>query len=91
MYLVTYREGEGHADQGGAGQGHITENFDGKSYLIHQIRRRDDGSRELRSRFWLPAPEGVARDLMVHCGMEMSRKSTYHCVFQVHSTYVADR
>lgn len=24
----------------------------------------------LRSRFWLPAPEGVARDLMVHCGME---------------------
>lgn len=55
------------------GQGHITENFDGKSYLIHQIRRREDGSRELRSRFWSPLPVEAARDLMVHCGMEMNR------------------
>ncbi|KUL89699.1 hypothetical protein ZTR_00453 [Talaromyces verruculosus] len=62
---------------GTPGQGHITENFDGKSYLIHQIRRGQDGKRELRSRFWLPAPEGAARNLMVHCGMEMSHLATF--------------
>lgn len=78
------------ADEIGVGQGHITENFDGKSYLIHQIRRREDGSRELRSRFWLPEPEGVARNLMVHCGMEMSRKYWFSLSYAVEIVNGAD-
>ncbi|PYH88580.1 hypothetical protein BO71DRAFT_467628 [Aspergillus ellipticus CBS 707.79] len=59
-------------------QGHITEGFDGVSYLIHQIRRRPDGARELRSRFWLAkADDGAARGLMVHCAMEMSHLAKF--------------
>ncbi|KAJ5306987.1 hypothetical protein N7508_006002 [Penicillium antarcticum] len=52
---------------------HITEGFDGVSHLIHQIRRKADGTREMRSRFWLGPgiPETIAHDICVHCGTEM--------------------
>ncbi|KAK8205117.1 hypothetical protein IWZ01DRAFT_485912 [Phyllosticta capitalensis] len=41
-------------------------------YVVHQIRRKDDGSREMRSRFFLKVftPE-IAHDLLVHCNIEM--------------------
>ncbi|KAJ5793085.1 uncharacterized protein N7503_009063 [Penicillium pulvis] len=52
---------------------HITEGFDGVSHLVHQIRRKADGTREMRSRFWLGPgiPETIAHDICVHCGTEM--------------------
>ncbi|KAL4809142.1 hypothetical protein BDV18DRAFT_134025 [Aspergillus unguis] len=52
---------------------HITEGFDDFSYIVHQIRRKADGTREMRSRFWLApgVPESVAHDICVHCGTEM--------------------
>ncbi|KAL4806767.1 hypothetical protein BDV18DRAFT_159937 [Aspergillus unguis] len=42
---------------------HITEGFDGVSHIIHQIRRKEDGTREMRSRFWLGpgVPESIAQ------------------------------
>ncbi|KAL5360660.1 hypothetical protein BJX96DRAFT_150636 [Aspergillus floccosus] len=57
---------------------HVTSGFDGKSYLIHQVRRRPNGQRELRSRFWIAeASNQVGHDLMVHCGMEMTHLNTF--------------
>ncbi|KAG5786749.1 hypothetical protein H9Q69_014175 [Fusarium xylarioides] len=53
--------------------GHTT-NVTGNSYLMHQIRRKDDGQRELRSRFFLNVfGETQGHDLSVHCAVEMSR------------------
>ncbi|KAK8176849.1 hypothetical protein IWX90DRAFT_419518 [Phyllosticta citrichinensis] len=44
-------------------------------YLVHQVRRLDDGSRELRSRFFLKITSAqIAHDLLVHCNIEMQRK-----------------
>ncbi|BAE62201.1 unnamed protein product [Aspergillus oryzae RIB40] len=58
---------------------HITSGFDNKSFLIHQVRRKPDGERELRSRFWIAgATPQVGHDLAVHCAIEMSRKSCIH-------------
>ena len=59
--------------------GHITEVFDGVSHLVHQIRRKPDGTREMRSRVWLGpgTPESVAHDICVHCGTEMPRELVF--------------
>lgn len=44
---------------------------------MHQIRRKDDGQRELRSRFFLDVfGDTQGHDLGVHCAVEMSRKSS---------------
>ncbi|KAI9146908.1 phloretin hydrolase [Paramyrothecium foliicola] len=57
--------------------GHVT-NITGNSYLIHQIRRKPDGERELRSRFLLDHfTEDQAHGLGVHCGVEMSHLATF--------------
>lgn len=54
--------------------GHVT-NVTGNSYLMHQIRRKENGQRELRSRFFLEQySEDQPHDLGVHCGVEMTRK-----------------
>ncbi|RKL50679.1 hypothetical protein BFJ72_g132 [Fusarium proliferatum] len=54
------------------GSGHTT-NVTGNSYLMHQIRRKDDGQRELRSRFFLDIfGDTQGHDLGVHCAVEMS-------------------
>ncbi|KAF5653881.1 ankyrin repeat [Fusarium sp. NRRL 25303] len=59
------------------GSGHTT-NVTGNSYLMHQIRRRDDGQRELRSRFFLDVfGDTQGRDLNVHCAVEMSHLATF--------------
>jgi hypothetical protein len=43
---------------------------------MHQIRRKDNGQRELRSRFFLDVfAETQGHDLGVHCAVEMSRES----------------
>ncbi|KAF5711565.1 phloretin hydrolase [Fusarium mundagurra] len=53
---------------------HITS---GNSYLMHQIRRKDDGQRELRSRFFLDVfRETQGHDLSVHCAVELSHLAT---------------
>ncbi|CAG9990643.1 unnamed protein product [Clonostachys byssicola] len=62
--------------------GHITNehvtNVTGNSYLMHQIRRKDDGSRELRSRFFLEQfTEDQGHQLGVHCALEMSHLATF--------------
>ncbi|KAF5601343.1 phloretin hydrolase [Fusarium pseudocircinatum] len=50
-----------------------TNNVTGNSYLMHQIRRKNDGQRELRSRFFLDVfRETQGHDLSVHCAVEMS-------------------
>ncbi|KAF5648446.1 phloretin hydrolase [Fusarium tjaetaba] len=57
--------------------GHTT-NVTGNSYLMHQIRRKDDGQRELRSRFFLDVfGETQGHDLSVHCAVEMSHLATF--------------
>ncbi|VUC29448.1 unnamed protein product [Clonostachys rosea] len=62
--------------------GHITNehvtNVTGNSYLMHQIRRKNDGRRELRSRFFLEHfTEDQAHQLGVHCALEMSHLATF--------------
>lgn len=58
--------------------GFTTTDFDNVSYLMHQIRRRPDGKRELRSRFWVAkenhGTQQLGHDLAVHCQIEMTRK-----------------
>ncbi|KAM3497285.1 hypothetical protein MY10362_009359 [Beauveria mimosiformis] len=58
--------------------GFTTTDFDNVSYLMHQIRRRPDGKRELRSRFWIAkenhGTQQLGHDLAVHCQIEMTRK-----------------
>ncbi|KAH7178133.1 hypothetical protein DER46DRAFT_569780 [Fusarium sp. MPI-SDFR-AT-0072] len=57
--------------------GHTT-NVTGNSYLMHQIRRKDDGQRELRSRFFLDVfADTQGHDLSVHCAVEMSHLATF--------------
>lgn len=55
-----------------------TTEFDGSSYLMHQVRRLPNGLRELRSRFFIEsANHGTAQlghDLAAHCNIEMTRK-----------------
>lgn len=64
---------------------HSTTSFDNSSYLMHQVRRMDNGNRELRSRFWLSgsnhgsAPKEIAHDLAVHCNIEMTREPRSLC------------
>ncbi|KAH7253624.1 uncharacterized protein BKA55DRAFT_737409 [Fusarium redolens] len=54
--------------------GHTT-NVTSNSCLMHQIRRKDDGQRELRSRFFLGVfADTQGHDLGVHCAVEMSRE-----------------
>ncbi|KNG82474.1 hypothetical protein ANOM_009533 [Aspergillus nomiae NRRL 13137] len=56
---------------------HVTSGFDNASYLVHQVRRLPDGSRELRSRFWLAKyTTEIAHDLIVHCNIEMQHLNT---------------
>ncbi|KAI8651888.1 hypothetical protein NCS56_01405000 [Fusarium sp. Ph1] len=56
---------------------HVT-NVTGNSYLMHQIRRKEDGRRELRSRFFLEHfTEDQAHQLGVHCAVEMSHLATF--------------
>ncbi|KAF4332485.1 phloretin hydrolase [Fusarium beomiforme] len=57
--------------------GHTT-NVTGNSYLMHQIRRKDDGQRELRSRFFFDAyTDNQAHDLSVHCAVEMTHLASF--------------
>ncbi|GME23290.1 hypothetical protein GTA08_BOTSDO09760 [Neofusicoccum parvum] len=58
--------------------GHSSELLGPEQYLIHQVRRREDGSRELRSRFWLQVftPQ-IAHDLLVHCNIEMTHLNCF--------------
>ncbi|PHH89952.1 hypothetical protein CDD83_4868 [Cordyceps sp. RAO-2017] len=54
---------------------HAATGSDGKSYLVHQVRRMQNGKRELRSRYWLAKyNEQLGHDLVVHCNMEMNRE-----------------
>lgn len=57
--------------------GHATTLDGPEQYLVHQVRRKEDGTRELRSRFWLRVftPQ-IAHDLLVHCNIEMTREFT---------------
>ncbi|KAK1992602.1 hypothetical protein LX36DRAFT_715245 [Colletotrichum falcatum] len=65
--IVTARINNGH-----------TTNVTGNSYLMHQIRRKDDGTRELRSRFFFDVyTDNMAHDLAVHCAVEMSHLATF--------------
>ncbi|KAM0148266.1 hypothetical protein ACHAQE_009905 [Botrytis cinerea] len=52
------------------------DEFDGISYLIHQVRRMPNGYRELRSRFFLDSNNHVnaqlGHDPAVHCNVEMT-------------------
>jgi hypothetical protein len=64
---------------------HSTTAWDGESYLMHQIRRTPDGTRELRSRFWVAKDNhGTAQlghDLAVHCNIEMTRTFPFPSFF----------
>ncbi|KAK4505927.1 hypothetical protein PRZ48_003892 [Zasmidium cellare] len=62
--------------------GNYTEaSWDGKSYLMHQVRRMPNGYRELRSRSWIAkSNHGSAQlghDLAVHCNIEMTHLGTF--------------
>ncbi|KAK7628696.1 hypothetical protein IWX50DRAFT_612826 [Phyllosticta citricarpa] len=47
-------------------------------YLVHQVRLMDDGSRELRSRFFLKVTSAqIAHDLLVHCNIEMQHLNCF--------------
>ncbi|KAH6646899.1 hypothetical protein BKA67DRAFT_580859 [Truncatella angustata] len=52
------------------------EEFDGISYLMHQVRRMPNGYRELRSRFFIDSNNHgnsqLGHDLAVHCNIEMT-------------------
>ncbi|KAJ4230737.1 hypothetical protein NW757_013969 [Fusarium falciforme] len=56
---------------------HVTK-VTGNSYLMHQIRRKEDGRRELRSRFFLEHfTEDQPHQPGVHCAVEMSHLATF--------------
>ncbi|KAK4494015.1 hypothetical protein PRZ48_015201 [Zasmidium cellare] len=58
---------------------HTTSEWDGESYLMHQVRRLPNGNREMRSRFWVAknnhGTAQIGHDLAVHCNIEMTRGS----------------
>lgn len=58
--------------------GHATTLDGPEQYLVHQVRRKEDGTRELRSRFWLRVftPQ-IAHDLLVHCNIEMTHLNCF--------------
>ncbi|KAK8176678.1 hypothetical protein BC567DRAFT_263861 [Phyllosticta citribraziliensis] len=59
--------------------GHTNSTDQGSGqYLVHQVRRLDDGSRELRSRFFLKITSAqIAHDLLVHCNIEMQHLNCF--------------
>ncbi|KAK8150736.1 hypothetical protein G3M48_009626 [Beauveria asiatica] len=61
--------------------GFTTTDFDNVSYLMRQVRRRPDGKRELRSRFWIAkenhGTQQLGHDLAVHCQIEMTHLGSF--------------
>lgn len=61
--------------------GSHTANVTGHSYLMHQIRRKPDGSGEyeLRSRFFIEQNPGtqIAHDMLAHCNTEMQHLASF--------------
>ncbi|UZJ56542.1 hypothetical protein CBS101457_005862 [Exobasidium rhododendri] len=58
-----------------------TGEYDGNSFLAHQVRRLPNGKRELRSRFWIAAANSgtaqIGQNLAVHCNIETTHLGTF--------------